>query len=278
MNVRRLHRWDVPPADATRIQQVLRRRLNVKNYRGAIDTVAGLDVSYDKRSSTVYAAVIVIHLKDRQILETATAVSQATFPYIPGLLSFREAPVVLKAFKQIHHRPDCLLCDGQGIAHPRRFGLACHLGLLLNLPSIGCAKSLLVGKYREPAQHRGSSQLLYDKGEQVGIILRTRDGVEPVYVSPGYRMSFDRARKVVLRASGGYRLPEPTRQAHLLVNALRRHANRSALKPHRSSRSEKSVETIARRVQRQDAGHQVRSSKGEKAIYPAAKHTRLGRH
>lgn len=278
MNVRRLHRWDVPPAEATRIQQVLRRRLNVKDYRGANDTVAGVDVSYDKRSTTVYAAVIVIHLKDRQILETATAVSQATFPYIPGLLSFREAPAVLKAFKQIHHRPDCLLCDGQGIAHPRRFGLACHLGLLLNLPSIGCAKSLLVGKYREPAQHRGSSQILYDKGEQVGIILRTRDGVEPVYVSPGYRMSFDRARKVVLRASGGYRLPEPTRQAHLLVNALRRDANRSALKFRRSSRPKKSVETIARRVQRQDAGHQVRSSKGEKAIYPAAKQTHLGRH
>jgi deoxyribonuclease V len=278
MNVRRLHRWDVPPAEATRIQQVLRRRLNVKDYRGAIDTVAGLDVSYDKRSSTVYAAVIVIHLKDRQILETATAVSQATFPYIPGLLSFREAPAVLKAFKQLHHRPDCLLCDGQGIAHPRRFGLACHLGLLLDLPSIGCAKSLLVGKYREPAQHRGSSQILYDKGEQLGIILRTRDGVEPVYVSPGYRMSFDRARKVVLRASGGYRLPEPTRQAHLLVNALRRHANRSALKFRRSSRSEKSVETVARRVQRQDTGHPVRPSKGEKALYPVAKQTHLGKH
>lgn len=271
MNVRRLHRWNVPPAEATRIQQVLRRRLNVKDYRGAIDTVAGVDVSYDKHSSTVYAVVIVIHLKDRQILETVTAVSQATFPYIPGLLSFREAPAVLKAFKRLHHPPDCLLCDGQGIAHPRRFGLACHLGLLLDLPSIGCAKSLLVGKYREPAQHRGSSQILYDKGEQVGIILRTRDGVEPVYVSPGYRMSFDRARKVVLRASGGYRLPEPTRQAHLLVNALRRDANRSALKFRRSSRTKKSVETIARRVQRQDAGHQVRSSKGEKAIYPSAK-------
>lgn len=278
MNVRRLHRWNVPPAEATRIQQVLRRRLNVKDYRGAIDTVAGVDVSYDKRSSTVYAAVIVIHLKDRQILETVTAVSQATFPYIPGLLSFREAPAVLKAFKRLHHPPDCLLCDGQGIAHPRRFGLACHLGLLLDLPSIGCAKSLLVGKYREPAQHRGSSQILYDTGEQIGIILRTRDGVKPVYVSPGYRMSFDRARKVVLRASGGYRLPEPTRQAHLLVNALRRHANRSALKFRRSFRSEKSVETIARRVQRQDTGHPVRPSNGEKALYPVAKQTHLGRH
>ncbi|MFQ5801862.1 MAG: deoxyribonuclease V [Candidatus Methylomirabilales bacterium] len=255
MNVRRLHRWDVPPAEATRIQRVLRRRLGVKDYRGAIDTVAGVDVSYDKGSSTVYAGVIVIHLKDRRILETATAVSQAAFPYIPGLLSFREAPAGLKAFKRLRHRPDCLLCDGQGIAHPRRFGLACHLGLLLDLPSIGCAKSLLVGRYCEPAQHRGSSQILYDKGEQVGIILRTRDGVEPVYVSPGYRMSFDRARKVVLRANGGYRLPEPTRQAHHLVNALRRDANRSALKSHRSPRSERSVKAIARRVQKQDAGH-----------------------
>ncbi|MFQ5990458.1 MAG: deoxyribonuclease V [Candidatus Methylomirabilales bacterium] len=243
MNVRRLHRWDVRPAEATRIQQSLRRRLDVKHYRGSIDTVAGVDVAYDKGSSVIYAAVIVMKLNDHQIVETGTAVSQTTFPYIPGLLSFREAPVVLKAIKQLRHRPDCLLCDGQGIAHPRRFGLACHLGVLSDLPSIGCAKSLLVGEYREPAQRRGSSRILYDKGEQVGVILRTRNGVEPIYVSPGYRMSMTRAREIVLRAARGYRVPEPTRQAHLLVNALRREANRSVLRSHRRFRSETRVTT-----------------------------------
>lgn len=222
MKVRRLHRWNVPPAEAIRIQQALRGRLDVGAYRGPIATVAGVDVSYDKRSPQIYAAVIVMRLRDHEILETTTAVKQATFPYVPGLLSFREAPAVLHAFTRLHRRPDCLMCDGQGIAHPRRFGLACHLGLLLNLPSIGCAKSLLVGEYQEPARKRGSFRTLYAKGEQVGLILRTRDGVAPVFVSPGYRMNFTRAREIVLRAHGGYRLPEPTRQAHLLVNALRR--------------------------------------------------------
>ncbi|MGH7381337.1 MAG: deoxyribonuclease V [Candidatus Methylomirabilales bacterium] len=222
MKIRHLHRWDVSPAEAIRIQQALRGRLDLREVRRPIETVAGVDVSYDKGIPTVYAAVVVMRLHDQHILETATAVKPATFPYIPGLLSFREAPAVLQAFTRLKRRPDCLLCDGQGIAHPRRFGLACHLGLLLNLPSIGCAKSLLVGDDQKPAEKRGSFRMLIERGEQVGIILRTRDGVEPVYVSPGYRMSFTQARRIVLRAYGGYRVPEPTRQAHLVVNAVRR--------------------------------------------------------
>ena len=228
MKIARIHPWNVSPAQAIRIQQTLRARLNAKAYRGPIKTVAGVDVSYDRGSPMVYAAVVVIRLSDRHILETVTAGTVTTFPYIPGLLSFRESPVVLRAFKRLRRRPDCLICDGQGIAHPRRFGLACHLGLVLNLPSIGCAKSLLVGTYREPASKRGSFKTLSDNEEHVGIILRTRDGIEPVYVSPGYRMSLQRAREIVLGAHGGYRIPEPTRQAHLLVNALRRNQPPSA--------------------------------------------------
>jgi deoxyribonuclease V len=228
MKIARLHPWKVSPAQAIRIQLALRARLDVRAYRGPIETVAGVDVSYDMRSPLVYAAVIVIRLSDRHILETATAANVTTFPYIPGLLSFRESPAVLRAFKKLRHRPDCLICDGQGIAHPRRFGLACHLGLVLDLPSIGCAKSLLVGTYREPARKRGSFKTLSDNGEHVGIILRTRDGIEPVYVSPGYRMSLERACEIVLGTHGGYRIPEPTRQAHLLVNALRRNQPPSA--------------------------------------------------
>lgn len=225
MKVRELHPWDVSPAEAIRIQEALRRRLDLREARRPTETVAGVDVSYDTRTPTVYAAVVLMRLHDHAILETATATRPATFPYIPGLLSFREAPAVLQAVTRLTRRPDCLLCDGQGIAHPRRFGLACHLGLLLNLPSIGCAKSVLVGEYQEPPEKRGGFRMLIDRGERVGIILRTRDGVEPVYVSPGYRMNTQQAREIVLKATGRYRVPEPTRQAHLLVNRLRRNVS-----------------------------------------------------
>jgi len=225
MRVRELHPWDVSPAEAIRIQEALRRRLDLGEARRPTETVAGVDVSYDTRTPTVYAAVVLMRLDDHEILETATATRPATFPYIPGLLSFREAPAVLQAVTRLTRRPDCLLCDGQGIAHPRRFGLACHLGLLLDLPSIGCAKSVLVGEYQEPPKKRGGFRMLIDRGEQVGIILRTRDGVEPVYVSPGYRMNTQQAREIVLKATGRYRVPEPTRQAHLLVNRLRRNVS-----------------------------------------------------
>jgi deoxyribonuclease V len=225
MKVRKLHPWDVSPAEAIRIQEALRRRLDLGEARRPTETVAGVDVSYDTRTPTVYAAVVLMRLDDHEILETATATRPATFPYIPGLLSFREAPAVLQAVTRLTRRPDCLLCDGQGIAHPRRFGLACHLGLLLDLPSIGCAKSVLVGEYQEPPEKRGGFRMLIDRGERVGIILRTRDGVEPVYVSPGYRMSTQQAREIVLKATGRYRVPEPTRQAHLLVNRLRRNVS-----------------------------------------------------
>jgi deoxyribonuclease V len=222
MKIRQLHRWDVPPVEAIRIQRALARRANLREVRRALRTAAGVDVSYETRSSTLYAAVVVMHLDTHEILETATAVHEVAFPYIPGLLSFREAPAALTAFARLRREPDCVLCDGQGIAHPRRFGLACHLGLVLALPTIGCAKSRLVGESRNPGRRRGSFQILYDKGEKIGMVLRTKDGVGPVYVSPGYRVSLRQARVIVLRAYGGYRVPEPIRRAHLLVNALRR--------------------------------------------------------
>jgi deoxyribonuclease V len=221
MKIEPLHRWDVSPAEAIRIQHELRSHLRFEGHPGHVETVGGVDVSYDKRNDTLYAAVVVMRLADLEVVETATAVRQATFPYVPGLLSFRESPAVLEALAKITQKPDCLFCDGQGIAHPRRFGIACHLGLLVNLPAVGCAKSLLVGEYREPGSKRGDFEPLWDRGEQVGIILRTKDGVEPVYVSPGYRVSLDQAREIVLKAHGGYRVPEPTRRAHLLVNQLR---------------------------------------------------------
>lgn len=226
MKVAPRHRWDVSPAEAIRIQQELRRHLRLEGHPGPMETVGGVDVSYDKQRGVLYAAVVVMRLADLEVVETATAVGEATFPYVPGLLSFRESPMVLQALAKITQRLDCLLCDGQGIAHPRRFGIACHLGLMVNLPAVGCAKSLLVGEYREPGSQRGDFTPLYDRGEQVGIILRTKDGVEPVYVSPGYLVSFEQAREIVLTTHGGHRLPEPIRQAHLLVNQLRQSRGR----------------------------------------------------
>ncbi len=220
MHVRVLHPWDVSPQEAMAIQLRLRSRLRLKGA-GPFATVAGIDVSYDDTSKLMFAGVVVMSGDGRQVLETATAALRVRFPYIPGLLSFRETPAVIKAWTKLNALPDCLICDGHGLAHPRRFGLACHLGVLLRLPSIGCAKSLLVGTHRQPGKRRGSLEPLLDRGEQIGAVLRTRHGVAPVFVSQGDRISLDAAVQVVLDTCGGYRLPEPTRRAHLLVNEMR---------------------------------------------------------
>ena len=220
MRVRALHPWAVSPQEAMAIQRRLRSRLRL-NGDGPFATVAGIDVSYDDASKQMFAGVVVMSGDGREVLETATAALRARFPYIPGLLSFRETPAVIKAWTKLKALPDCLICDGHGLAHPRRFGLACHLGLLLGRPSIGCAKSLLVGTYRQPAKRRGSLEPLFDRGEQVGAVLRTRHGVAPIFVSQGDRVSLDAAVQTVLNTCTGYRLPEPTRRAHLLVTLMR---------------------------------------------------------
>jgi len=221
MRVRGLHRWDVSPREAMAIQVRLRSRLRLDGV-GPYATVGGVDVSYDSGSDLMFAGVVVMSADGRQVLETAIAAVPVRFPYIPGLLSFRESPAVIKAWAKLRTPPDCLICDGHGLAHPRRFGIACHLGLLLDLPSIGCAKSLLIGTHRAPAKRRGSVEPLLDRGDRVGAVLRTRAGVAPVYISQGGRIGLDAAVRTVLAACSGYRLPEPTRRAHLLVNEARR--------------------------------------------------------
>lgn len=226
MHYLELHQWDVSAEEAMDIQRRLRSRLDLQSEPESIGTVAGIDVSYDKGSDRLFAAVVVMKLPALQVLGTATATARATFPYIPGLLSFRESPAVIQAWGKLAMKPDCLICDGQGLAHPRRFGIACHLGLLLDTPSIGCAKSLLVGEYRTPGQKRGSAEFLYHRGELVGATLRTKDGVRPVFVSQGHQISLEKAIKVVLACCMKYRLPEPTRRADLLVNKLRRSGGR----------------------------------------------------
>ncbi len=220
MKVRALHPWDVSPREAIAIQLRLRSRLRLEGA-GPFATVAGIDVSYDDASKLMFAGVVVMSGDGRQVLETASAAVRVRFPYIPGLLSFRETPAVIKAWTKLKAAPDCLICDGHGLAHPRRFGLACHLGLLFGRPSIGCAKSLLVGAHQEPGKRRGSLEPLLDCGEQIGAVLRTRHNVAPVYVSQGDRIGLDTAVQTVLDTCCGFRLPEPTRRAHLLVTRMR---------------------------------------------------------
>ncbi len=220
MRNRTLHRWDVSPREARAIQLTLRLQLRLHGT-GPFATVAGVDVAYDGTSQSMFAGVVVMSGDGREMLDFATATANVGFPYIPGLLSFRETPAVIKAWNKLKTPADCLICDGHGLAHPRRFGLACHLGLVLDLPSIGCAKSRLVGTHQEPRTRRGSIAPLLDQGEQIGVVLRTKNGVAPVFVSQGDRISLDAAVQTVLATCHGYRLPEPQRRAHLLVTKMR---------------------------------------------------------
>jgi deoxyribonuclease V len=221
MDIRPLHRWDLSPQDAIALQRELAGRVVTDMPSEECRLMAGADVSYDRFSSLFFAGVVVLRTDDLSVVERRAARAESPFPYIPGLLSFREAPVVLEAFARLQCRPDALMCDGQGIAHQRRLGLASHLGLWLDLPSIGCAKSRLIGTYREPAPEAGSRSPLMDRGEIVGSVVRTRTGVKPVYVSAGHRIDLDSAVRWVLATCRRYRIPEPTRLAHQYVNAVR---------------------------------------------------------
>jgi deoxyribonuclease V len=224
MEYRRLHPWNVSVRRAARIQEMLRSRLRIpgRPSRRAPALVAGADVSYDRGSAIIFGAVVVLTWPDLEVVETRGSIGRARFPYVPGYLSFREIPILLKAFARVKTKPDLILCEGQGIAHPRRFGLACHLGMVLAVRSVGCAKSRLVGEHEDPARERGSMASLVYEGREVGLVLRTRDGVAPMYVSPGYRIGFEEAARSVLACCRGVRIPEPTRLAHIEVNRLRR--------------------------------------------------------
>lgn len=221
MEVHELHPWDVDYSQAVEIQNELRRRISTEGGPKQVRWVAGADVSFSKTTNRVYAAVVVFDLEAKQAVEVRTACGRSPFPYIPGLLSFREAPILLRAFRTLSKVPDAVIFDGQGLAHPRRFGLASHVGLLLDLPSIGCAKSRLVGTYEEPSDERGATAPLLDKGELVGMVVRTRTGVKPVFVSVGHKISLTKAVEIVLQCCTHFRIPEPTRLAHLLTNRLR---------------------------------------------------------
>ena len=220
-----LHDWDLSPREAVELQKKLREQVRVVPLTKKIETVAGADISFNKFSPVVYAGIVVLRLPSLEVVEEAGVVSETRFPYVPGLLSFRETPSVLEAWAKLKTEPDAVMFDGQGIAHPRRVGIASHVGLLINRPTFGCAKSVLVGKYEEPGEERGSWTPLVDpkkNNEVVGAALRTKRRVQPIYVSPGHLIDHAGAIELTLRCDGGYRQPEPTRRAHLLVNALRR--------------------------------------------------------
>lgn len=212
------HDWNLSPAEAVRVQQQLRARVRFGPLPlAAVRRVAGVDVGFPRGRGLARAAVVVLEFPSLRLIESATAQIPTPFPYIPGLLSFREMPVILAALERLSHSPDVFLVDGHGLAHPRRFGLACHLGVWLDAPTIGCAKSILVGKADEPAPERGAQTRLVDGSETIGLALRTRTNVRPVYISVGHRVDLESARQIVLACGSGYRLPEPIRQAHRLA-------------------------------------------------------------
>jgi deoxyribonuclease V len=231
MKIQQLHSWDVTPTEAAAIQRELAARMDAGIPLTRCDLVAGADISYDRSSNVIYAGVVVLRMEDLAIVEKQGVVREVAFPYVPGLLSFRETPPLLEAFAQIESEPDAIMVDGHGFAHPRRFGYACHLGLCLDRPSVGCGKTRLIGTYKEPGQKAGSVAPLM-VGEEVieviGQVVRTKTGVKPVFVSVGYKIDLRSAVELVLATCRGYRLPEPTRQAHLHVNALRMRGAASA--------------------------------------------------
>jgi deoxyribonuclease V len=215
-------RWDLTPAEARRLQLELRDQIELQDRLGRLRRVAGADVALDLGLGLAIGGVVVYRFPEMEEVERVWAERPLTFPYIPGLLSFREMPAILAAFERVREEPDLIYYDGQGYAHPRRFGIACHLGLLLDRPTIGCAKSRLIGRHEEPAAERGSWTPLEDKGERIGAVVRTRSGVKPIYVSPGHRVSLEQAIELTLAVCNGYRIPQPTRDADQFVGAVKR--------------------------------------------------------
>ena len=213
LSERYLHPWDVTYAEAVAIQEELRHHVVTVGRLGPVDTVAGVDVGFPD-PHIARAAIVVLCFPDLRPLDSAVAEVALEFPYIPGLLAFREVPAVLAAVEKLQIQPDLFIFDAQGLAHPRRFGLASHAGLLLDRPSIGCAKSRLVGDFVEPSAERGAMSPLMDGGENIGAVVRTRTGVRPVFVSIGHRVDLETAVRYVLDCAPTYRLPETTRYAH----------------------------------------------------------------
>ena len=222
MRYKNLHPWDVTPKEAIKIQTDLRKRIVRRDSFDKIRVIAGADVSFDKNKSEGYGGVITYSFPDLKEIERRCARAKINFPYIPGLLTFREAPVLLKSFAALKTEPDVIIFDGQGLAHFRRMGLATHMGILLNKPTLGCAKSRLIGTFEDPGEDAGCYSPLLDNGETIGAVLRTRQRVNPVFISQGNMISFKTCIKIVLKCVDGYRIPRPTREADHYVALIKK--------------------------------------------------------
>ena len=217
-----LHPWDVTPKAAIGIQKDLKNRIQLDDSFKSIRVIAGADVAFDKNKNQGYGGVIAYSFPELEEIERQGVIRGITFPYVPGLLAFREAPILLEAFSSLATEPDVILFDGQGIAHFRRMGIATHMGIVLNKSTIGCAKSRLIGSYTDPGEDVGSYSPLIDGEETVGVVLRTRKRVRPIFVSPGTKISLETCIQVVLQCVDGYRIPKPTREADRYVALLKR--------------------------------------------------------
>lgn len=215
-----LHSWNVSVEEAIRIQETLKDRVILKGSYSKLETIGGGDVAYSRNKNLLVGAMVVLSFPEMKPIDRAITRGRSSFPYIPGLFSFREGPTLLKAFQRLKVKPDLLILEGHGIAHPRRLGLASHLGLWLNLPTIGCAKTPLLEEFESPEPSKGSFKWVYLGGEKVGAVLRTRQGVKPVYVSPGHLIDLKSSIHIILSTCPRYRIPEPLRQAHHLSQAF----------------------------------------------------------
>ncbi len=209
------------PTEAIALQQELRHRVQLTSLEKMPKTVGGADISFNKYSETIYAGIVVLSFPEMQVLHREYVVATAKFPYVPGLLSFREVPALLQVWEKLPEKPDVLILDGHGQAHPRRLGIASHFGVVAGIPTLGCGKSILVGKHEPLPEEAGAAVPLLHKGEVVGTVLRTKKKVNPVYVSAGNLLTLEDAVNIIRQCVGKYRIPEPTRQAHLWVNEVR---------------------------------------------------------
>lgn len=226
MKIREIHSWDVPPKDAILIQKKLLKKLRIEPLRKIPRLIAGADVSF--AGNKAIGAVVVMKFPELEVIEKIVKKDDLGFPYIPTLLSFREGPVLCRCFRALRNNVDIIIFDGQGIAHPRRIGLAAHLGMLIGRPSIGCAKSRLCGKFENPGNKKGDfSYLKADDGKKIGAVLRTREGVKPVFVSPGHMIDMEGSIKIIMECSKKYRIPEPVRMSHILSKTSRPVSQRS---------------------------------------------------
>ena len=227
MEIRQLHPWPTDQNEAVLIQNQFKKEITVEGALNGVRLVAGADTAFDHIANTLFAAICLFTYPDLQQIDTAIASAEAKFPYVPGLHVFREGPVILKAFARLETRPDVVIFAGHGTAHPRRFGIAGHLGLILDIPSIGCARKKLVGQHQEFGSEEGESSPLYMGNSNAGLVYRSRGNVKPIFISPGHKCAPGDAYRLVIGCLRGYRMPEPLRSAHILAGRIKRGARKN---------------------------------------------------